>query len=99
MQSATEVQTHILLKVAEDAAFRERLIQDPKGTIEEETGLAVPDDAMIFVNQAIADAQKQEKAQDAVPLTKDELTQVAGGEDAACQGDWDDSHLECRNAE
>ena len=81
MQTAADVQAHFLLKVADDAAFRERLIQDPKGTIEAETNAPLPDDVLVFVNQAIADAQEQEKAQDAVPLTRDELVQVVGGEE------------------
>ena len=41
MQTAQEVQAQILLKVADDPEFRTRLIDDPKGVIEAETGRGV----------------------------------------------------------
>ena len=94
MQTAAEVQAHVLLKVSNDAAFRERLARDPKAVIEEETGRVVPDDALVFIKQTIADAQAQEESLDAaVPLTKGELAQVIGGVD--CENDpnaeWHDT--------
>ena len=78
MQTADEVQSHILLKVAEDPAFRERLIADPKGVIEAETGRELPDDVLVFVEEAIATAQKAGPSVEE-PLTQDELIQVTGG--------------------
>lgn len=78
MPTTAEIQTHLLLKVADDAAFRERMISDPKGAIEAETAAALPEDILTFVNQVIADAQGQDKPSDEGPLTKEELAQVIG---------------------
>ena len=78
MQTGAEVQTHILLKVEKDAEFRSRLISDPKGVIEAETGLALPDDQLVFINEAIASAHEGVPSVD-TPLNEDELIQVMGG--------------------
>ena len=78
MQTGAQVQAHVLQKAEADPEFRERLIADPKSVIEAETGLELPDDAFVFVEQAIATAQKAVPSVDA-PLTEDELIQVMGG--------------------
>ena len=77
MENATEIQAHILLKVAEDVEFRERLASDPKGVIEAETGREVPDDALVLIKQAIAGSLEKVSAD--TPLTKEEMVQVVGG--------------------
>ena len=38
MQTESEVRAYIMLKATEDEAFRARLLADPKGTVEAETG-------------------------------------------------------------
>ena len=78
MKTGEEVQAYILLKTADDPEFRSRLLSDPKGVIEAETGKVLPDDALVFVNEAIATAQKTVPSVD-TPLTEDELVQVMGG--------------------
>ena len=90
MKTGAEVQAHIVLKAAEDVEFRARLVKDPKGVIETETGLELPDDMLVFVNQAIANGLEPSQPID-TPLTEDELMQVMGGsgapsEDIEC--DW-----------
>ena len=82
METVKDVRTHILLKVADDPEFRQRMVADPKSTIAAEIGMQVPDDQMVFVNQAIEQAQ----AQDATPLSHAELTQVSGGRDEDIEG-------------
>ena len=77
MKNATEIQTHILLKVAEDVEFRERLASDPKGVIEAETGREVPDDALVLIEQMVAGSLEKVSAD--TPLTKEEMVQVVGG--------------------
>ena len=37
----------VLIRSAVDAAFRRRLIEDPRGAIEEATGVAIPDELRI----------------------------------------------------
>ena len=80
METGYEVQTHILQKVEADPTFRERLIADPKGVIEAESGRELPDEAFVFVQETIAKAQQAVPSVDA-PLTEDELIQVMGGVD------------------
>ena len=78
MKNATEIKAHILLKVAEDVEFRERLASDPKGVIEAETGREVPDDALVLIKQTVAESLKKVSADS--PLTEEEMAQVVGGE-------------------
>ena len=75
MKTGAEVQAYVLLKAAEDPEFRARLIADPKGVIESESGKVLPDDMLVFVNQAIEKGLSSEQPVD-TPLTEDELTQV-----------------------
>ena len=95
MQTAAEIQTHLLMKISDDAEFRERLAQDPKAVIEEETGEELPDNALVFIRQTIADARAQEEAPETIPpLTREELAQVVGGVD--CENDLNTNwYAEC----
>ena len=77
-RTPVEVESQILLRAEQDIAFRERLIEDPKGVIEAEIGVVLPDDALVLVNEAIATAQKAVPSVD-TPLTEKELIQVMGG--------------------
>ena len=96
MKTGAEVQAHVLLKAASDTEFRARLIEDPKGVIEDETGKVLPDDMLVFAQQAIENGVESVKPID-TPLTEDELAQVMGGtcEDGLntewydCDGDGD----------
>ena len=91
METVKDVRTHILLKVADDPEFRQRMVADPKSTIAAEIGMQVPDDQMVFINQAIEQTQAQIEGQDAAPLSHAELAQVSGGrdEDEACIPVWE----------
>ena len=84
MKTGVEVQAHIVLKAAEDVEFRNRLVKDPKGVIEAETGLELPDDMLVLVNQAISNGLESLQPIDK-PLTQDELVQVMGG--SSCDDD------------
>ena len=90
MRTGHEVQTHILLKVEEDPEFRQHLASDPKGVIEAETGLVLPEDELVFVHNAIEDAVQGKpfdlSLDSEVPLTEEELAQVTGG---SCTTQWD----------
>ena len=78
MKTGSEVEAHVVLKAAEDTEFRARLIDDPKGVIEAETGKVLPDDMLVFVKQAIENSLESPENTNK-PLTNDELTQVMGG--------------------
>ena len=86
MPTAAEIQTHFLLRVEQDVEFRKRLIDDPKTTIEAETGQELPDEVFVFVQETIAKAQQAGSSVD-TPLTEDELIQVMGGSDG-CVFSW-----------
>ena len=92
MKTTAEVESHILMKVADDAEFRDRLIGDPQGTISAEIGREVPEEAIVVIQQMIDSSL--EKSSDGSALTKDELAQVVGGNDSDyCEGndnpeDW-----------
>ena len=79
--SIAEFESHVLRKVESDLEFRQRLIADPKGVIEAETGQPLPDDFMVYVGEAISTAQKAVPSVDA-PLTEEELIEVVAG----CEG-------------
>ena len=52
MQSAEEMRAHLTTKAAEDSAFRAQLIADPKGVMNQEFGIAVPDTIEIMVHES-----------------------------------------------
>ena len=54
MRTENEVKTSILMKATEDAAFRARLLADPKGTVEAEVGFAFPADYTFHVHEESA---------------------------------------------
>ena len=51
MKSGAEMRDHIIGKAAEDAAFRTRLVADPKGILTEEFGVSLPDSFAISVHE------------------------------------------------
>ena len=87
MPTSYEIQMHILQRIEQDAEFRKRLIDDPKTTIEAETGQELPDEVFVFVQESIAKAQQAVPSVDA-PLTQDELFQVMGGTPCAMRDPW-----------
>ncbi len=51
METAEEMRARIVDKAAEDADFRARLLDDPKGALEEEMGVAIPASMSIEVHE------------------------------------------------
>ena len=82
MTTATEMKTRILIKAGEDAAFRARLVADPKAAISAETGTVIPDGFDVVVHEDGATT-----AHLVLPpspeLTEAEMEMVSGG-----SGDW-----------
>ena len=78
MQSAQDLRTHILTKAAEDSEFRTRLLEDPKGTVEAELGVSVPDVFNFHIHEDTAtDAHLVLPADKR--LNQEDLEAVAGG--------------------
>ena len=51
MKSGAEMREHILGKAADDAEFRARLAADPKGALNEELGVSLPDGFALSVHE------------------------------------------------
>ena len=52
MQSAEDMRAHLTAKAAEDSAFRAQLVADPKGVMNQEFGITVPDNIDIVVHES-----------------------------------------------
>ncbi len=52
MQSAEDMRVHLTDKAATDSAFRAQLIADPKGVMNQEFGISVPDNIDIVVHES-----------------------------------------------
>ena len=78
MESTHDMRTHILTKAEEDSDFRTRLLADPKGTVEAELGVTIPDALSFHIHEETATdlhlilpADKR--------LRQEDLEAVAGG--------------------
>ena len=78
METTEEMQARIVDKAAEDADFRARLLDDPKGALEEELGVAIPASMSIEVHE-----ESGETAHLVLPpdsrLSEGDLQAAAGG--------------------
>lgn len=78
METSEEMRARIVDKAAEDADFRARLLDDPKGTLEQELGVAIPAALSIEVHE-----ESGETAHLVLPpdsrLGEGDLQAVAGG--------------------
>ena len=52
MQSAEDMRRHLMDKAADDLAFRQQLVSDPKGVIHQEFGVTIPDNIQIMVHES-----------------------------------------------
>lgn len=52
MQSAEEMRAHLTNRAAEDSAFRAQLVADPKGAMNQEFGITVPENIEIVVHES-----------------------------------------------
>ncbi len=78
MKTRTELDAELIARVADDAEFRARLLENPKAAIQEATGMAIPEDFTILVHEedgmtahVVLPASGQ--------LTEADLSAVAGG--------------------
>ena len=88
METTEEMQARIVDKAAEDVDFRARLLDDPKGAIEEELGVAIPASMSIEVHE-----ESGETAHLVLPpdsrLSEGDLQAAAGGFIMTEGFDWD----------
>ena len=88
METAKEMRVRIVDKAAEDEDFRARLLDDPKGALEEELGVAIPASMSIEVHE-----ESVETAHLVLPpdsrLSEGDLRTAAGGFIMTEGFDWD----------
>ena len=81
MMTAAEMREKLIGKATRDGEFRPRLIADPKGAIETEWGVKLPDGFNLEVHQ-----ETEDTAHLVLPppskLSEAELLAVAGGQDS-----------------
>ena len=51
MKSEQDLREHVLTKATADEGFRERLVADPRGTVEQECGIQFPDGYRLEVHE------------------------------------------------
>ena len=73
-----EIQDKIVAKAADDSEFRARLLDNPKGTIEEVVGGPIPDTLTVQVHEESATSFHLVLPPDS-KLTEEEMAQVFGG--------------------
>ncbi len=84
MEKANEVLAQINQRAAQDATFRERVLQAPASAVEEVSGMSLPEGVQLEATQA-ADGSVQVTARGALDdstereLGEEELDQLAGG--------------------
>ena len=78
MQSAEETLSLLTQKAVEDAEFRAQLVSDPKGVLNQEFGITVPDNIEIKVHES--DMQTIHLALPPMPLLNEEqLEAISAG--------------------
>ena len=78
MKSEQELREHVLAKATADEGFRERLVADPKGTVEQECGVQFPAGYRLEVHEESA-ATTHMVLPASSRLSERELEAVAGG--------------------
>ena len=78
MQTEREVRAYIMLRATEDAAFRARLLADPKGVVEAEAGVSFPADYTFHIHEETA-TDAHMILPSGSRLTTQDLQTVAGG--------------------
>src|SRR3954451_3077452 len=81
-----EIERKLIEKSVEDNAFRQRLIEDPKGTVEQELGARLPEEVKVVAVEETADTiylvlpATPMAGGEGVELSDRELESVAGGD-------------------
>jgi hypothetical protein len=93
----TEVERRLIEKSLQDEAFRRRLVEDPKGAVEEELGTRLPEEVRVVTVEETSDSiylvlpSASMAGAEGGALSDQELQSVAGG--------WDPFPKDCNNTE
>lgn len=78
MQTAEEVLAHLTQRAVEDLDFRAQLVSDPKGVLNQEFGITLPDNIQIEVHES--DMQTIHLALPPTPvLNEEQLEAISAG--------------------
>ena len=88
MQTAVEIEAQIRARADEDEAFRAKLLQDPRGAIEDATGLTVPDTFNLHVHEESATDFHLVLPPPGGRLSDQELRDASGGDFLTSPGSW-----------
>ena len=92
-----EAERTLVQRSIEDEEFRQRLLEDPKGTVEQELGTQLPEGVEVRVVEESADTiylvlPSASPIGEGGELSDQDLEEVAGGaytdSGATCEGDW-----------
>jgi Nitrile hydratase, alpha chain len=90
--SREQMERRLLQRSLQDDAFRQRLLEDPKGAVEQELGTRLPEDVRVVAVEETADTIylvvpfRSAEGQEVGELSDRELEAVAGGWDAQTAG-------------
>jgi hypothetical protein len=91
--SRAEMERRLVQRSLEDEDFRQRLLEDPRATMEQELGIRLPAEVQVQAVEETADSVylvlpfRSTEAQEASELSDRELEEVAGGinTESTCQ--------------
>jgi Nitrile hydratase, alpha chain len=92
-----EIERTLVQRSMEDEDFRQRLLEDPKGTVEQELGTRLPEDVEVRAVEESAQSiylvlPSASPLGQGEELSDQDLGEVAGGgytdQGATCAGDW-----------
>ena len=95
-----EVERRLVQRSLQDEDFRQRLLADPKGTVEQELGRRLPEGVRVRVVQESADTiylvlPSASALGEGEEISDEALEAVAGGASAMCPSITDDQVGEC----
>ena len=99
-ETLTEMREQILAKAADSSEFRAQLLADPRATIEEETGMSIPDGFTGDDREAGTGGIQLELSSEAAPslMSDAELAAIVGGSGNNDDPDWDEFTQELADA-
>ena len=88
METPTEMRTKIVGKATHDEDFRDRLLNDPKGSVEDELNVSIPAAMSIKVHEDSATTAHLVLPPDGKLTARDLMAAAAGRKDTWYPNDW-----------
>ena len=88
METPTEMRTKIVGKATHDTDFRDRLLNDPKGSVEDELNVSIPASMSIKVHEDSPTTAHLVLPPDSKLTSRDLMAAAAGRKDTWYPNDW-----------